>query len=53
MFALMQRAILAREAHLLRMVNHPHIVRCFRVLETPRQQVGEQGAWVVGVSYGG
>lgn len=43
MSPLVQRAILAREAHLLRMVNHPHIVRCFQVLETPRQQVRDRG----------
>jgi serine/threonine protein kinase len=34
-----QRKILAGEARLVRMVAHPHIVRCLQVLETRRQQV--------------
>lgn len=37
---LLQRKILAGEAKLIRMVAHPHIVRCLQVLETRRQQVG-------------
>jgi hypothetical protein len=35
----LQRKILAGEARLIRMVAHPHIVRCLQVLETRRQQV--------------
>jgi hypothetical protein len=35
----LQRKILAGEARLIRMVAHPHIVRCLQVLETRRQKV--------------
>lgn len=49
-FLPVQRRILAGEAKLLRMVAHPNIVRCMRVLETRRQQVRNQR--YLGVSCG-
>lgn len=48
----MQRKILAGEARLVRMVAHPHIVRCHQVLETRRQQV-RPGCGAVGVQLAG
>uniref|UniRef100_A0A383VPQ0 Protein kinase domain-containing protein n=1 Tax=Tetradesmus obliquus TaxID=3088 RepID=A0A383VPQ0_TETOB len=41
-----QRKILAGEAKLIRMVAHPHIVRCMQVLETRRQQVVDAMAYL-------
>lgn len=39
LFCWFQKRILSGEAKLLRMVNHPNIIRCMQVLETKRQQV--------------